>query len=322
MFHDLLDDAAGVFATWFNESATCLLVCGTDGEIFAVNQSFETWCGYTSHELSRMGMASLSARDNDFMAESEVVQDCIHGRRTQYVVRKDLVPKASKPQAGEFSAVRYPTDGPMKWFLCSWTPFRSDTSAALTLAMEHIHEATEMLKTHRQAIVELDKRLSARDQVSDGERLWLLSGKLIIKHPRTAWMVFLALMSLFVSANLLSILKNIAGLQTALHDRQSVPIGDGIAFHAEPQYGKPVRLVTPGGNTIEFGGHDGLRDGTSESGRGFSALGRSYSRVRCLGVDDCWLDWSGAGRSSGVGDVSSDAGPSWRAGDGKSDTIF
>jgi hypothetical protein len=324
MLTSLLNDAADVFTTWFRESSACLLICGTNGEILCVNRSFETWSGYTSHELSRSGMEVLSSHGNDFTIESELVRDCIELRRTQYVLQKHLVPKGSKPRAGEFSAVRYPTGGEIQWFLCSWTPFRSDSSEALKLAIGHIQEARGMLQTHNQAIAELDKRLADRDKVTDGERLWLLSGKLMIKHPKMAWAVFVALVSLFVSANLLSILKNIAGIQTTMEMRdQLAPVADGIVFHAKPQDGSgvmPVTLLTPGGNTIEFGDPDGMRDGTGTGRPDFGTLGRSFGRVRHPSLENLGLGWPDAGCGAGVGDVS--AGPSWRAGDGKSGDIF
>jgi len=331
MLSFLADETSEVFRVWFTESPACLLICGGNGEIHAANQAFERWSGYTAYELQRLGWSRLSARDDDFIAGEEVAKDCQLGKRVSFSVRTKLVPKGGRPRTGELSAVRYPLSGEMKWFCFNWNPISGDNTAALDVALKHINEATAMLDTHRQAIQELDKRLAARDKISDAERLWLLSGKQIIKHPRTAWAIVIAVASLIVSANALSILKNIAGIKTSLSDPppsvELVPQpADGIAMATPHQPLRhspatlPATLVTPAGNTLVFGDSNGLRNGTAERRPDLGALGRSIGRVRYDRLEDCWLGWPDAGSNAGACYVP--AGPSWRADDGKSGTIF
>ena len=332
MLRFLDDQAAEVFHTWFTHSPDLLTISGPSGELIAVNESFEKWSGYTSHELIQLGVRRLSVNDSDLEADEQAMQECIEGKRTSYSVRKQLVPKGEKPQQGELAVVRFPLTGDLKWFLSSWTPLQNGNAAAFSVAIEHITKATEMISAQHEAIKLLDKRLAARDKIGDGERLWLLIGKLGVKRPRLAMAIVVAVLSSILSANALSILKDWIGIQSTFnqYEQQFEPVSpmdvqpaEQIAQMKSFDRAAPmtVSLSTPAGNTIELkDGTYGLRKRIAEFGCSTSDVGLVDGSVRRFGTDDRGSYWSGDWSRDGTAHLPAKPGrwydgPVWRRSD-------
>jgi PAS domain S-box-containing protein len=191
-----------VFRAWAKNAGVPLMISGTGSEIYWVNQAFEEWSGYTLGELRAMGWKKLSNPDDSLEADLKAMAEVVDGYRTHYTVQKYYIPKNEKPQAGELTAVRYPSSGPIQFFLCTWQPLKNGTAAAFEMAVRHIGEVDK-------TVSELVKQVNTLTHRSEDED-WVLSTIRIAKrYPKLAAMFVAIVLSVFGLNNLLELMQRL-----------------------------------------------------------------------------------------------------------------
>lgn len=156
-----------------------------DGKILWANTAFVAWSGYTLSELQAMTWMDMSVRDGSLLADTFEAKQ-LDGYQQEYRVRKQYIPKQSKPVWGTLNVLRYPAIGEIKCCLCTWHPIGDDSKEAYALASEAILKmSTELQKLH--------DCLSSHVSQSLFESTIVSIMKLGIKYPKSAWVIFVTM---------------------------------------------------------------------------------------------------------------------------------
>lgn len=192
-----------VLQIWARNASIPLLVSGSNGEIYWVNQAFEEWSGYTLPELVRLGWKNLSKPDESLEADLKSLAEIVDGYRTHYTVQKYYIPKGDKPQLGELSVVRYPNTGTLEFFLCTWVPLKNGTAAAFELAIKTIGEVDK-------SVAQLSSQVSKLSNRNEDED-WVVSTiRLVKRYPKLAATVLALILSVFGVNNILELLQRLS----------------------------------------------------------------------------------------------------------------
>lgn len=166
----------------------CILMSTVQGNILWANDAFVHWSGYTQSELQTMTWMDLSVRDASLMADTFEAKQ-LDGYQQTYRVRKQYIPKQSKPVWGTLNVLRYPAIGELQCCICTWHPLGDDSREAYTLATEAIHSMSSELQR-------LSDALSAHVSQSLFESTIVSILKLGIKYPKASWVVFVTIVLL------------------------------------------------------------------------------------------------------------------------------
>lgn len=105
---------------WFRNNETMMLIAGLDGEIYAANDAFLEFIGYSEYEFTRQNKPitwkDITLPGNDLVADMEEALRCYNGQHKSYKIRKHYIPKMGLPHFVEIYVHRYPLDGGPKEF--------------------------------------------------------------------------------------------------------------------------------------------------------------------------------------------------------------
>lgn len=199
-----------VLETTLRHLECCILMSTADGKILWANDSFVDWSGYTLGELQALSWMDLSVRDGSLMADIFESKQ-LDGYQQRYSVRKQYIPKQSKPVWGTLNVLRYPALGDIQYCICTWHPLGDDSKEAYILATEAIHKMSSELQ-------KLSDALSAHVSQSLFESTIVSILKLGIKYPKASWVVFVTLVAM-VGGNagfdlLMKVMKILAPVST------------------------------------------------------------------------------------------------------------
>jgi PAS domain S-box-containing protein len=187
------------------ESPSCYLISGLDGEIFWANQSFLKWIGYTQGELTKLGWKKISVDNESLSADVEAANDIRTGKLREYYVEKQYTPKNEKPAWGQLVVQRYPVVGEFQFALCHWTPLKNGTATAFTLAMDRCLAIQAELDRMNQVV----RSLASETE----EQRWVKSTtSMIFKYPRIVLVIIIFVAVLTGSARTIEILQRIGYL--------------------------------------------------------------------------------------------------------------
>ena len=178
--------------TWIRQCPALKLVTSPDGKILWANQSFLEWSQYRLSEITRLTIDELNgvggaANDlGDLETQSAVVQ------------RMQLRPNGEAAQWGHLTRMRYPLQGNMECFLCTWEPIKPATAEAFSLALEHSVRVDAKL-------TEMTTEIKKLTYQTDEENWVLSSFRIIQSHPKVA-------MTFLVIALSVAGLNNVVGL--------------------------------------------------------------------------------------------------------------
>jgi len=177
-----------VLETTLRHLECCILMSTIDGKILWANNAFISWSGYTLGELQTLTSMDISVRDSLLMADVFEAQQ-LDGYLQNYTVRKQYIPKQQKPVWGTLRVLRYPSNGPVQFCICTWHPIAEDSEEAYTLAREAITKMSSELQ-------KLTDTLSAHVSQSLLEATIVSALKLGIKYPKASWAFFVILVVL------------------------------------------------------------------------------------------------------------------------------
>ena len=211
---------------WIRNSASLKLASGPEGEIYWANEAFCEWSRYTVSELQEIGWMKLSVQESSLKADVQAMNELVRGYEKYYTCQKQYIPKNGQPQWGNLSVVRYPYEGDLECFLCTFEPLKNGTATAFALAVDHIKECQSSITGLEMAIATLSKR----DQDED----WIVSTVRIMKrYPKIAAFVFAAMMGVLGANNLLELLQRLSGV--------GVPVPQAIQAPDAEQLPRPTQ---------------------------------------------------------------------------------
>ena len=130
----------------------------------------------------------ISVPDKNLEADISEMQS-LDAYRPCYVIKKQYIPKGSKPEWGILTVMRYPLSGEIQCCLCTWEPLKNGTATAFALAMEKFDEINKRLE-----IMAADIQIKKSQSVS--ERLWDTVGEWAMQNPKMAIVLLLILLAL------------------------------------------------------------------------------------------------------------------------------
>lgn len=177
-----------ILRTWIKHCPAQTLVGTLDGKILWANAAFCEWSQYTLGELIHQTWMDISVPDKNLDADISEMQT-LDAYRPCYVVKKQYIPKGSKPEWGILTVMRYPLSGDIQCCLCTWEPLKNGTATAFALAMEKSDEINKRLE-----LMAADIQIKKSQSVS--ERLWDTVGEWAMQNPKVAIVVLLILLAL------------------------------------------------------------------------------------------------------------------------------
>lgn len=187
------------------ESPSCYMVTGLDGEIFWANQSMLKWLGYTQGELQKIGWKKISGDSESLAADLETANDMRTGRLREFYAEKQYTPKNSKPEWGQLVVQRYPVTGEFQFALCHWTPLKNGTATAFSLAMDRCSAIQAELG-------KMNTVLSTLATETDEQRWVKSTTSMIFKYPRAVLAIIICGALLTGSARTIEIMQRMGYL--------------------------------------------------------------------------------------------------------------
>lgn len=216
MSHWIEDANEKILRTWVKNCPAMKLVSRTNGEIVWANPAFLEWSQYTLHELQSLTWMQISVADKNLEADIEELK-LLDRYRLSYTVKKQYIPKGSKPEWGQLTVMRYPADGEIEYCLCTWVPFKNGTATAFNLAME---QSKAFEKKLNDMTIEIAK-LSSRTE----EENWVIGSiKMIQKHPKIAMAFMVVALSIFGLNNVVELLQRTGMIQVPVKISQSASV--------------------------------------------------------------------------------------------------
>jgi hypothetical protein len=203
MWIDDIDDEA--LRTWIRHSPNMQLVSSINGEIVWANEAFCEWSQYTLNELKRLTWMQISVQDKDLEADIEAAKS-LTPYNPIYTIKKQYVPKGSKPEWGHLTVMRYPLQGEIQFCLCAWEPLKNGTAIAFSMAMEKFIEVDKRLK-------EMSTEISSLTSQTDEDKFVLGGIRMIKRYPKVAAGLLVVMLSLFGLNNILEILQRTGFVQ-------------------------------------------------------------------------------------------------------------
>ena len=185
--------------TWIKHCPAMKLVSTLDGQILWANAAFCEWSQYTLNELRRMTWMQISVPDENLKSDIDEVKN-LEAYNPTYQVKKQYIPKGSRPEWGNLTVMRYPLSGPIECCLCTWDPMKNGTAAAFTQAMDNYQEISKRLEEMATEIGTVTKR-------SDEEEFVVRGLRMIQRNPKVAATFLFIALSIFGLNNVLSLLQ-------------------------------------------------------------------------------------------------------------------
>lgn len=189
-------------------SPCCIIFSTQDGKNLWANDSFLEWIGYTQTELQQRTWMDISVHDSSLSADIEAASR-LDGYHVTYSVKKQYVPKNSRPKWGTLYVMRYPPGGEQLCCMCVWEPMLDDNADSFELAKASVVKMESEL-------AELKRLLEQAEATSLIEKAMLISVKLAITYPKAAMATFLFCCILVGGSAFLDVLKNVKALMSPI----------------------------------------------------------------------------------------------------------
>lgn len=207
-----------MFTTWIGYNSVPMLILGRQGEIKWCNQAFESLVGYSNWEIvNKVCWSRISVNDEHLEADKAMINQCLAGDRISYTIKKQLVPKNSKPIWTDVHVCRFPTQGEFNCFLVTIQELKNDTSAAFSMVVETINTFSQKFEEYHKGLSVMEDRIVVR--VSDvarpqneTEQIFLSMGRLAFKHPKIAGVIFVTLICMILGNQAFEVIKNVKNL--------------------------------------------------------------------------------------------------------------
>jgi hypothetical protein len=202
-----IDDIANEnhLRTWVKHCPAMKLVSTLDGQILWANAAFCDWSQYTLTELRRLTWMSISVPDKSLESDIDEAKS-LDAYNPSYQIKKQYIPKGSKPEWGQLTVMRYPLTGEIECCLCTWEPLKNGTATAFAMAMEH----TQKLDARIEAMTAEIKVMTGR---SDEENFILSGIRMVQRHPKVAAACLAFALSIFGLNNIVELLQRTGLIQ-------------------------------------------------------------------------------------------------------------
>jgi PAS domain S-box-containing protein len=231
-----IDDTASEnhLRTWLKHCPAMKLVSTLDGQILWANAAFCDWSQYTLNELRKLTWMEISVRDKNLEADIAEAKN-LDAYNPTYQIKKQYIPKGSKPEWGQLTVMRYPLSGEIECCLCTWEPLKNGTATAFAMAMEH----TQKLDARIEAMTAELKMITTQ---TEEDRFFLSTIRMVQRYPKaSAAMLFFAL-SIFGLNNIVELLQRTGLIQLPVKIER---VGNEEQSHAvlAHEIADPVRVV-------------------------------------------------------------------------------
>lgn len=202
-----IDDIASEhhLRTWIKHCPAMKLVSTLDGQILWANSAFCDWSQYTLTELRKMTWMAISVPDKNLESDIDESRN-LDAYNPTYQVKKQYIPKGSKPEWGQLTVMRYPLSGEIECCLCTWEPLKNGTATAFAMAMEH----TAKLDARIEAMTAEIKVITTQ---SDEDRFILGAIRMVQRHPKIAASFLFIALSIFGLNNVVELLQRTGLIQ-------------------------------------------------------------------------------------------------------------
>ena len=202
-----IDDIANEhhLRTWIKHCPAMKLVSTLDGQILWANSAFCDWSQYTLTELRKMTWMAISVPDKNLESDIDESRN-LDAYNPTYQVKKQYIPKGSKPEWGQLTVMRYPLSGEIECCLCTWEPLKNGTATAFAMAMEH----TAKLDARIEAMT---AELRAVTTQSDEDKFVLGAIRMVQRHPKIAASFLFIALSIFGLNNVVELLQRTGLIQ-------------------------------------------------------------------------------------------------------------
>lgn len=282
--------------TWVKHCPAMKLVSTLDGQILWANAAFCEWSQYTLNELRKLTWMQISVPDKNLEADIDETKN-LDAYNPIYQVKKQYVPKGSKPEWGNLTVMRYPLNGPIECCLCTWEPLKNGTAAAFTQAMDHYTSISQKLEA-------MTTEIRTVTTQTDEDKFILGAIRMIQRHPKVAASFLIIALSIFGLNNIVELLQRTGLIQIPVKIERT----ESHAAMAH-EIANPVRVVavaseystTIGGQTVSITKYsDGRTGPVSVRARCEDTVGNRTSS----GVDQSAAKGrAGHGAFNGINDV-------------------
>lgn len=183
--------------TWARKNRVPMLASAADGRIHWTNESFENLLGYNEYELtSGKKWTDISVNDSSLEADERMVDELVSGRRDEFSVRKQYLPKNSSPVWVEIHVMRWPTGGSVDCFLVTVVPLKDGSQAVAEIAMDAIADLKKELEIIK---VLFNQSLS---KLTDSEIVAGAIARVINRYPRAAAITCMVMLVMLLGSQL------------------------------------------------------------------------------------------------------------------------
>ena len=284
-----IDDIASEhhLRTWIKHCPAMKLVSTLDGQILWANSAFCDWSQYTLTELRKLTWMAISVPDKNLESDIDEARN-LDAYNPTYQIKKQYIPKGSKPEWGQLTVMRYPLSGEIECCLCTWEPLKNGTATAFAMAMEH----TQKLDARIEAMTAELKSITTQ---TDEDKFVLGAIRMVQRHPKVAASFLIVALSIFGLNNIVELLQRTGLIQlpvkierTETHAAALHEIGDVVDSTGHC-------LVTPAGTEIKW---------ESVGQRRFRTVSIADGCVGCSGRGCGQCDRGAAGASDGLNAMS------------------
>lgn len=191
--------------TWVKHCPAMKLVSTLDGQILWANAAFCEWSQYTLNELRKLTWMQISVPDKNLEADIDETKN-LDAYNPIYTVKKQYVPKGSKPEWGNLTVMRYPLSGNIECCLCTWEPLKNGTAAAFTQAMDHYTSISQKLEA-------MTTEIRTVTTQTDEDKFILGAIRMIQRHPKVAASFLIIALSIFGLNNIVELLQRTGLIQ-------------------------------------------------------------------------------------------------------------
>lgn len=191
--------------TWIKHCPAMKLVSTLDGRILWANAAFCDWSQYTLTELRKLTWMAISVPDKNLESDIDEAKN-LDAYNPTYQIKKQYIPKGSKPEWGQLTVMRYPLSGEIECCLCTWEPLKNGTATAFAMAMEH----TQKLDARIEAMT---AELKAITNQTDEDKFVLGAIRMIQRHPKIAASFLVVALSIFGLNNIVELLQRTGLIQ-------------------------------------------------------------------------------------------------------------
>lgn len=201
---------------WVRKNRVSMLAAGQDGRIYWANEAFETLLGYSEYELTQgrngagIKWTDISVNDSSLLADQKMVDELVAGRRDDFSVRKQYLPKNDKPIWVEIHVMRWPTGGEVDCFLVTVQHLKDGSQAAAEIAMKAFDDLTLELQSLKSIVVQSLAKLT------DAEIMAGAIARTINRYPRASGIVCTVILVMLLGSQLVQAVeatKRMMGMQ-------------------------------------------------------------------------------------------------------------